>query len=244
MLGRSLCLCYHLERSFETGQHMAEFLLIRHAVNDWVKTGRLAGWTPGIHLNPDGQAQAAALGERLAKGPLGAIYSSPLERTLETAAAIASHHRGLTVQSVDDLGEVRFGDWQGKKLGKLRHEKLWQTVQIYPSRARFPGGETFRQAQVRAVDVLESLVGRHANQRVAVVSHSDIIKLVVAHYLGMHLDFFQRIEISPASITAIWLGTDRPTVARVNDTGHLSSLPHPAARRSTPRWSRRILGRK
>jgi probable phosphomutase (TIGR03848 family) len=239
-----LRLCYHLMRASETGQHMAEFLLIRHAVNDWVKTGRLAGWTPNIHLNPDGRAQAAALGERLAKGPLGGIYSSPLERTLETAAAIASHHPDLTVQSVDDLGEVRFGDWQGKKLGKLRHEKLWQTVQIYPSRVRFPGGETFRQAQMRAVDVLESLAGRHANERVAVVSHSDIIKLVVAHYLGMHLDFFQRIEISPASITAIWLGADRPTVARVNDTGHLSSLPHPSARRSTPRWSRRILGRE
>jgi probable phosphomutase (TIGR03848 family) len=223
---------------------MAEFLLVRHAVNDWVKTGRLAGWSPGIHLNQDGRAQAAALGERLAKGPLGAIYSSPLERTLETAAAIADHHPDLTVQSVDDLGEVRFGEWQGKKLGKLRHEKLWQTVQVYPSRAHFPGGETFRQAQMRAVNVLESLVGRHPNQRVAVVSHSDIIKLVVAHYLGMHLDFFQRIEISPASITVIWLGRDRPTVTRVNDTSHLLPLHHQAASHGTPRRWRGFLSRK
>jgi probable phosphomutase (TIGR03848 family) len=223
---------------------MVEFLLIRHAVNDWVKTGRLAGWSPGIHLNQDGRAQAAALGERLAKGKLGAIYSSPLERTMETAAAIASHYPDLTVQSQDDLGEVRFGEWQGRKLGRLRHEKLWQTVQVYPSRAHFPGGETFRQAQMRAVDVLESLVTRHPNQRVAIVSHSDIIKLVVAHYLGMHLDFFQRIEISPASITVIWLGADRPTVARVNDTSHLSPLPHPVPSRRTPHRFRRFFGHK
>jgi probable phosphoglycerate mutase len=216
---------------------MTEFLLIRHAVNDWVKTGRLAGWTPGVHLNEEGLAQAAALGERLAQTTLAALYASPLERTVETAEAIAKHHPNLAIQRLEAVGEVRYGEWQGEKLSKLRHEALWQTVQIYPSRAHFPGGEAIRQAQARAVDALETLVARHTNQRIAVVSHSDMIKLIIAHYLGMHVDFYQRLEISPASLSILWLGTDRPTVVRVNDTTHLSSLksaPPPSPRR----WNR------
>ena len=98
---------------------MTTFLLIRHAVNDWVKTGKLAGWTPGVHLNEDGQAQAAALGQRLADRPLKAIYASPLERTMETAQAIAAHHDGLAVQSLEAVGEVRYGRWQGAVLNQL-----------------------------------------------------------------------------------------------------------------------------
>jgi probable phosphoglycerate mutase len=207
---------------------MTEFLLIRHAVNDWVNTGRLAGWTPGVHLNQDGKSQAAALGERLANVPLAALYSSPLERTMETAEAIAAHHPDLAIQVLDALGEVRYGEWQGAKLSVLRRQKLWEIVQVYPSRAHFPGGEAIRQAQLRAVDALEALVLRHPNDRIAVVSHSDMIKLIVAHYVGAHIDFFQRIDISPASVTIIRLGHDRPYIIRVNDTCHLP-IPRPPA---------------
>ncbi len=215
---------------------MTEFLLIRHAINDWVKTGRLAGWTPGVHLNEDGKTQAAALGERLAAVNLDAIYTSPLERTAETAQAIAAHHPKLTVQSLDAVGEMHYGAWQGEKLSQLRREKLWEIVQVYPSRAQFPGGEAIRQAQARAVDALETLAARHTNQRVAVVSHSDIIKLMVAHYLGAHLDFYQRLEISPASLTIIHLSTGRPYIVRVNDT---SFLPPPRYIPTKPgRWAR------
>jgi probable phosphomutase (TIGR03848 family) len=219
---------------------MTEFYLIRHAINDWVKTGRLAGWTPGVHLNSDGQAQAAALGERLAKTSLAAIYSSPLERTMETAAAIAAHHPTLSVQPLEGVGEVRYGEWQGAKLSHLRRQQLWHTVQIYPSRAHFPGGEAIRQAQARAVDALESLVTRHPNQRVVVVSHSDVIKLIVAHYLGAHLDFFQRIDISPASLTIIRLGANRPYIVRVNDISFLpvlqTALHKPGLRDRIHQW--------
>jgi probable phosphomutase (TIGR03848 family) len=215
---------------------MTEFLLIRHAINDWVSTGRLAGWTPGVHLNEDGKTQATALGERLAKVNLDAIYSSPLERTTETAQAIAAHHPNLTVQSLEAVGEMHYGTWQGEKLSQLRREKLWEIVQVYPSRAQFPGGEAIRQAQARAVDALETLATRHLNQRVAVVSHSDIIKLMVMHYLGAHLDFYQRLEISPASLTIIHLGTGRPYIVRVNDT---SFLPPPRYIPPRPgRWTR------
>jgi len=204
---------------------MTEFLLIRHAINDWVSTGRLAGWTPGVHLNAEGKSQAIALGERLAQVPLTAIYTSPLERTRETAEAIVSHHPTLTVQSLDEVGEIRFGQWQGEKLSRLRKETLWKIVQVYPSRAHFPGGEAIRQAQARAVDALEALAKQYPKGRIAVVSHSDIIKLIVAHFLGAHIDMYQRIEISPASLTIIHLGYDRPTIAKVNDTSHLLHLP-------------------
>jgi len=217
---------------------MTEFLLIRHAVNDYVTTGRLAGWTPGVHLNAAGRAQAAALGTALASARLSAIYASPLERTLETAEAIAAHYPALAVQPLEAVGEVRYGAWQGGKLSQLRRQPLWNTVQIYPSRAQFPGGEAIRQAQARAVDALEALAVQHPQARVAVVSHSDVIKLMVAHYLGMHLDFFQRLEISPASTTVLYLGADRPTVQRVNDTSYLPAPPPRAPRRwsSVRRW--------
>lgn len=205
---------------------MTEFLLIRHAINDWVSTGRLAGWTPGIHLNQEGKLQAEALGQRLANVSLAAIYASPLERTMETAEAVAAFHSELTVQPLEGVGEVRFGNWQGAKLSKLRRESLWETVQIYPSRAQFPGGEAIRQAQARAVDALEDLILRHPHQRIAIVSHSDVIKLIVAHYIGAHVDFFQRIDISPASITIIHLSQGRPFIARVNDTCHLPLIQH------------------
>lgn len=220
---------------------MTEILLIRHAINDWVATGRLAGWTPGVHLSPDGQKQAVALGEHLAEARITAIYASPLERTLETAQAIAQHYPGLSVEPLEGVGEVRFGDWQGAKLKALSRESLWKTVQLYPSRAQFPRGEAIRQAQIRAVDAIELLVRRHPRGRVAVVSHSDIIKLVVTYYLGAPLDAFQRIEISPASTTLLYLGSDRPTLLRVNDT---SFLPRPAQAPPSPRRSlwQRILG--
>jgi len=207
---------------------MTEFLLIRHAINDWVSTGRLAGWTAGVHLNQDGRTQAEALADRLAQTKLAAIYASPLERTMETAEAIASRHAQLLVQPLEGVGEVRYGEWQGEKLASLRKQKLWEIVQNYPSRAHFPGGEAIRQAQARAVDALEALSVRHPKQRVVVVSHSDVIKLIVTHYLGAHIDAFQRLEISPASLTVLHLGAGRPYIVRVNDTSYLPLIQHKA----------------
>ncbi|GIK28580.1 MAG: MSMEG_4193 family putative phosphomutase [Chloroflexi bacterium] len=200
---------------------MTTILLIRHAVNDYVKTGKLAGWTPGVHLNEDGVAQAKLLGERLAAVPLQAIYSSPLERAVETAEAVREHHAHLPLNVLEGVGEVQFGEWQGMSLNELRRRKLWDVVQRTPSRATFPGGESFPEAQFRAVRAIEGLVKAHPAQVVAVFSHSDVIKLIVAHYLGMHLDSFQRIEISTASISTVQLGHASPYVVGVNDVSHL-----------------------
>ena len=208
---------------------MTTFLLIRHAVNDWVKTGKLAGWTPGVHLNEDGRAQAVALGQRLADRPLKAIYASPLERTMETAQAIAAHHNTLTVQPLEAVGEVGYGRWQGEEVKKLVGRKMWQVIQYVPSRASFPEGETMRRVQLRAVDALESLAERYPRELIAVVSHSDVIKMILAYYLGMHLDLFQRIVVSPASLSVLELGYGRPFVALVNDTSH-----HPPQKQDEP----------
>jgi probable phosphoglycerate mutase len=211
---------------------LTEFLLIRHAVNDFVKTGRLAGWTPDVHLNEDGLAQAAALGERLAHTQIDAAYSSPLERCVETANAALVHHPQLTLHLLEGVGEVRYGTWQGAELGKLAARKLWRAVQINPSRARFPEGETMRAAQMRAVDAIEQLAEQHPRQRVAVFSHSDVIKMILAYYLGMHLDLFQRIDVAPASISILRLDFLRPSVVQMNETSY---LPKPKAHTPDPR---------
>jgi probable phosphomutase (TIGR03848 family) len=175
-------------------------LLIRHGLNDWVGK-RLAGWIPGVHLNDQGHAQAAALARRLAEIPLAAIYSSPLERTMETAQPLAKAH-GLPIQVREGLGEARCGDWTGRELKELKDEELWPVIQVYPGGARFPGGESLSEVQARMVVELDAIRDAHPGQTVAVVSHSDPIKLAVAHYAGLALDLFQRLTISPASVSA------------------------------------------
>lgn len=203
---------------------MTQLVLIRHAQNDFVRTGRLAGWLPEVHLNEEGQKQAAALGQRLASAKLSAIYSSPLERAVETAQAIADHHAGMQVQAVEGIGEVRFGDWTGKRLMQLARTRLWRVVQSYPSGARFPDGESFFEVQYRMVTTIESLAARHPSGRIAIVAHSDVIKIVLAHYAGVHLDLFQRFVISPASISIVHLGRMGPSIVRINDTAHYDLL--------------------
>jgi probable phosphoglycerate mutase len=200
---------------------MTQLLLVRHAVNDYVKTGRLAGWTPGVHLNEEGVAQAEALGQRLADVHIDALYASPLERTMETAQAIQRHHAHLTIVQSDEIGEVRYGDWEGQAIAALQTRKMWHLVQEYPSRAYFPNGETMRGVQFRAVNAVERIAAGHPRQVVVIVSHADLIKMILAHYLGMHLDHFQRIVVSPASITTLMLGYGRPYIVAMNDTAHL-----------------------
>ena len=202
---------------------MTTILLIRHAVNDYVKTGKLAGWTAGVHLNDEGKAQAQALGARLAGLPLARVYASPIERTLETAAAIIAHHPQLEVIENAAIGEVRYGDWQGMAIKDLQRRKMWGVVQEYPSRAKFPNGETLRAAQTRIVNEIEALAQAHQDEMIALVCHADLIKMALAHYLGMHLDVFQRIVISPASISVLQLSHSRPFIMGMNDIGHLQA---------------------
>jgi probable phosphoglycerate mutase len=204
---------------------MKRLLLLRHATTD--HTGKLlTGWTPGVHLGERGRAEARALAERLAPLEIHAIYSSPLERCLETAAAVAEP-RGMKVTTVDEVGEVRFGDWTGKELRELAKTDLWRVIQAHPSGARFPDGESIYEMQVRAVLACERLREAHPDETVAVCSHADVIKAVAAHYLGMHLDLFQRIVVGTASVTAIGFGP-APYLLRLNDSGLVADLEPPA----------------
>jgi probable phosphomutase (TIGR03848 family) len=199
---------------------VATLVLVRHATT--AATGRrLGGWTPGVHLDSAGEAQAEATAARLADAPITAVYSSPLERTRETARAVARPH-GLRVRTRRGLGEVDYGDWTDKPLGQLRRRKAWAVVQATPSRMAFPGGETIRGAQARAVDATEALAAEHGDETIVCVSHADVIKAVVAHHLGMPLDTFQRLDVAPASVTLLHLpATGHPVLGRFNDTGPL-----------------------
>jgi len=199
-------------------------LLIRHGENEWTSSNKLAGRTPNIHLNEYGRQQAEALGQRLAEVKLDAIYASPLERTVETAKAIARHH-SVDIQTHEGLLEVDYGEWTGEKIKKLSKDPRWPIVQFYPSGAGFPGGETMYGMQTRFVQEINQLVVKHPGQTIAVVGHADLIKAAVAHYLGMHFDLFQRIVISTTSITTLMFTPMGPRVVCVNDTSHVPPQP-------------------
>jgi len=220
---------------------MTILLLIRHATNDWVKTGRLAGWTPGVHLNDEGRAQAQALGERLATVPLDAVYSSPLERAFETAQAVAAPH-DLKIQIHEGIGEVQYGEWNGRSLRELAKKPLWRSVQIHPSGTRFPGGETIGEMQARVVAALGEIRSAHAQGVVAAVAHADVVKAAVAFCVGVPLDMFQRLVISPASLTVVGFSPFGPRLLRLNDTGDLK-IEHPRVGKPRRRKRRLKTGR-
>lgn len=211
---------------------MTQLLLIRHAHNDWVDH-RLAGWTAAVHLNNRGRAEAGALAERLRDYRLDAVYASPLERAQETAAFLATP-RSLSIVTLPGVGEVRFGEWTGRELKALRQEPLWPVVQHQPSRARFPGGESLAEAQARAVAAVEGVAESHPDGVVAVVSHGDIIKSLLAFYSGLHLDHFQRFAVGTASVSVVRITSGGPRVLLVNDTGSVPPPPEPIVSESEP----------
>ena len=194
---------------------MTTLLLVRHGLTHL--TGPvLAGHTPDLHLDERGQAQAKALGERLATVPLAAVVSSPLERCVETAEALGRD--GIELD--DRLVECRYGDWTGQELKKLAKDPLWRQVQAHPSAVTFPGGESLRAVADRAVDAVRDWNARLGPDATYVaVSHGDVIKAIVADAMGLHLDQFQRIVVDPCSLTVIRYTELRPFVVRLNDTG-------------------------
>jgi probable phosphomutase (TIGR03848 family) len=198
-------------------QETTQLLLIRHGLTDWVGH-RLPGWTPGIHLSEEGRRQAEALAQRLASLPIEAIYASPLERTVETAEAIAVPH-SLSVQLRENLGELRIGEWTGQDIKELANKEVWLAIQFYPSGTDIPGGETIHEMQTRAVAELDAIRKAHPGATVAVVSHADVIKAAVAHYIGLHLDLFQRLVVYPASLTAFQFNKLGPRLVLFNDSG-------------------------
>jgi probable phosphomutase (TIGR03848 family) len=203
-------------------------VLVRHAVTP--HTGPLlSGRMPGIDLSEKGVGQAEATAQRLSKLPVAAVYASPIERTTQTAQQIAAHH-GLEVRGLPGVVEADYGDWTGGKISDLAKTDEWKVVQVAPSRARFPNGESIREMQSRTVAALDDVVARHPHETIVVVSHADPIKSAIAHYSGMHLDLFQRVHVSPASVTVFDFHPYGVMMVKCNDTGGLDDLlPEPEA---------------
>jgi probable phosphomutase (TIGR03848 family) len=208
-------------------------VLVRHGLT--AMTGPvLAGWTQGLHLDDRGREQAARLAERLRPVPFDAVVSSPLDRCLDTAAAVLDG-REQQLQVDERLGECRYGDWTGRPLKELAKDPLWKVVQQHPSAAVFPGpeGEALRDTQARAVSAVRDWNGRLGEDATWLAcSHGDVIKAIVADALGLHLDGFQRIAVDPCSVTVVRYTALRPFVLRVNDVGgSVADLLPPRRRR-------------
>jgi probable phosphomutase (TIGR03848 family) len=195
---------------------MPLLLLIRHGENEYTKKHKLAGHLPDVHLNERGQQQAQALAAALKEVPLKAIYSSPLERAVETTTPIATA-RGLEVQVEKGLLETNVGTWQGRSLAALRLQKAWRIVQGAPSRMQFPDGETFYECQTRVVAALDEIARKYKRQHiVACVFHADPIRLATAHYIGLPLDHFQRLSCDTGSLTAIYISESGANLLKLN----------------------------
>jgi len=210
-------------------------LLIRHGRTSSNAKATLAGWTEGVGLDDVGRCQVHDLAQRLRGMPIAAVVSSPLQRCLETAQIVVSALVDVTVRTDDRLGECHYGAWTGGSLEELAKEPLWRTVQDHPSAARFPdgevfGGESIAQMQARAllaVREMDATVRAEHGPRAlwVLVSHGDVIKSILADAVGAHLDHFQRIVVSPASLSVVSYTQGRPFLVRLNDGGtDLSAL--------------------
>ncbi len=198
--------------------------LVRHGQTP--STGKvLPGRAKGLHLAETGRVQAERAAKRfqeLAVAPT-AVYASPLERTRETAKPIAKA-LGLTTKIHRGLLECEFGEWTGKELKELMKLPEWETVQRAPSLFRFPGGESFSEMQTRAFGAVTEIADAHRGESVVLVSHADPIKAIVAAAVGTPLDLFQRLVISPCSITTLGFSRQGVIVLSVNTTPSLSEL--------------------
>jgi probable phosphomutase (TIGR03848 family) len=203
-------------------------LYVRHGLTP--TTGReMPAPGPGPELSPVGRQQAEEAGRLIADWapglpPLAALYTSPLARTAETAA-IVGRAVALTPEPRPGLVDCDAGDWAGTPLKDLSKKSEWPTVQRYPSGFRFPGGEALADMRERAMAEVRAAISAHRGQTVIMVSHADPIKAVMADALGLHLDLFQRVLVSPASVNAVSYGPLGPTVMLVNWTGPASRLP-------------------
>lgn len=198
---------------------MTTFLLIRHAETD-TAGNTITGRLPGVHLNANGKRQAELLASALSPAPLKAIYASPLERAQETAAPLAKA-KHLNILTCEEASEVDFGEWTGKTWRELEALPAWRRFNTLRSTTPAPGGELMLDVQARIVRTLEMLRHRHPDQEIAIVSHGDIIRSAVAHYAGIPIDLFDRIEISTASITVMTLDEQRARFLTINRTVEL-----------------------
>ncbi|MGV3771534.1 MAG: histidine phosphatase family protein [Verrucomicrobiales bacterium] len=198
---------------------MTLFYLIRHGTNDYLP-GRLAGRSPGVSLNVEGNAQAAKLAECLKSREIHKIFSSPLERARETAEPFAKA-KHLPIEVTPEVLEIDFGDWTGRQIDELNQVQQWNLFNSFRAGTKIPNGELMVEAQFRMVRFVERCKKEFAEQTIAIFSHGDPIKLTLAHYLGIPIDLFTRIEISPASFSILGVDDYSARVFTINSISHL-----------------------
>ncbi|RJR34330.1 MAG: phosphoglycerate mutase [Desulfobacteraceae bacterium] len=201
---------------------MTTLLLIRHGHTAMVGN-RLAGRSPGIHLSSQGEGEAAELVKSLSEVRIDAVFSSPLERTRETAQRI-SEASGKPVQVVENLVEIDYGEWTGRRIESLREDPVWIRYNRFRSTTRIPGGEWFVEVQDRVVKALEELRTQHAEQILAIVTHGDVIRVAISHYIAIPLDMITRLVVKPASVSALSLSDHAPELLFTNFRGATLSL--------------------
>jgi len=198
---------------------MTTFLLIRHAVTSDIGV-RLSGRGRDPRLSPTGRSQAVMLAARLRRLRLGAVYASPLQRAIETATPIATSH-ALEIETCEAFCDLDFGDWTGRSFEELRDDPEWRAFNAARATCRAPGGERMDEVQRRAGAELERVHGRHPDATVAIVSHADVIRAVLLHYLGIPMELYARLEIDPASVSVLELRPGAIRLLRLNDTGRM-----------------------
>jgi len=195
---------------------MTTFHLIRHG--DTGVRNILSGRMSGIHLDETGRTQVAELAQRFRGIRIDAIYSSPMERTIETAKAISAIS-GLTIQVTDEIIEVDFGEWTGKTFDEIDNDPRRRSFNMLRGAAHAPGGESFMQVQSRCVGWIERIRESAGDKTVVAVSHGDPIKSAVMHYIGLHIDMYDRFEIGNASVTTIVVGSGKAKIVTLNNSG-------------------------
>jgi broad specificity phosphatase PhoE len=201
---------------------MTTFFLIRHAACDGLGQ-KLWGRTPGICLNEKGERQAQLLAERFRNIELSAIYSSPLERALQTATVIAQNMK-LDVRTSAAANEINFGEWNGKTFEELSSNEQWRRFNSHRSMTMVPGGESFLEVQNRIVKEIKELAVQHGKAHVAIVSHADVIRAAVAYFAATPIDMIERFQISPCSVSVVAVDDDNATVLTVNNNFDLTQL--------------------
>ena len=198
---------------------MTVFHLLRHGEHGLL--GRvLAGRMPGVGLSERGCAEIAAVAERLVGASIAALYSSPLQRTRESAEIVGAR-LVLPIEFRDDLIELDFGEWTGSTFDAIRADPRWQAWSTQRSLATIPGGESMRQVQGRAVEALMEIGARHRDEAVVLVSHGDVIRSLLVFALGMPLDFYGRIEVGQGSLSTIRIDPGGIRVLAINERPRL-----------------------
>ena len=199
----------------------ATLILVRHGQTDWNVNGRYMGWTDEA-LNKEGVRQAERVAQRLDRWPISAVFSSPLKRAVRTAEIVAGRH-SLPVQTIEELGEMRVGAWEGMFAGDIaaKYPELWKTWRANPGDFRMPGGESLGEVRERTVRAFGRIMDKSEGRMVLAVTHDVVVRLLVAHSLSVSVDIYRRLEVGNASITVIERDGEKLRLRVLNDTGHL-----------------------